>query len=204
MKTLKYIIFTIISISLSISSFSQDQASDLKFLEAYTFGEFSAKLDQGNPFFQMISTEDRSPESSKLGFCPESKFSKTWAYLNSPGFLKELPEDLRFAWGAYEMNKGKYLYALKEANSEYTGPGQSDIKEIEINEDLLLISFSEEGSRKWTELTRESVGHPIAIVINDLVYSAPVVTEVITGGKCAISGNFTGSELAELKAVLEN
>lgn len=204
MKPLKYILLALIFISLSIIGFSQDQAAELKFIEAYTLGEVSSMLEQDNPFFQMISTEDRSAESSKLGFCPDSKISKTWTFLNSPAFLKDVPEDLRFAWGAEQGEKGKYLYALKETGTNYGGPGKPDIEEIEIGDGLLLISFTNEGSRKWTDLTQASVGKPIAIVINDLVYSAPVVREVIKGGKCAISGDFTSDELAGLKAVLEN
>jgi SecD/SecF fusion protein len=204
MKTIKYILLAIILISLSIRSFSQEQAGELLFLEAYTLGELSAKLAPDDPFFGLIQTEDRSTESAKLGCCPESEVSQTWAYLNSPEFKKELPVDLRFAWGAEEVEKGKYLYALKESGTGYTGPGKGDIKEIEIKDGLLFISFSKDGARKWTELTRKSVGHPMAIVINDLVYSAPMVREVITGGKCAISGTFSSGELAELKLALEH
>lgn len=204
MKTIQYIIAATILITLSISSFSQDLAGELEFIEAYTSGEISSMLEQDNPFFQLIRTEDRPAESSKLGFCPESKISKTWTYLNSPAFLKELPEDLRFAWGAEQSEKGKYLYGLKEAGSAYAGPGKSDIKKIDISDGLLMISFTSEGSRKWRDLTQAGVGKPIAIVINDLVYAAPVVKEVIKGGKCAISGDFTSDELAELKTVLEN
>ena len=102
------------------------------------------------------------------------------------------------------MKNGKYLYALKEAPGAYTGPVQADIVEIAISDGMLLLSFSEEGSGKWTELTQASLGKPMAIVIKDLVYSAPMVREVIRGGNCAISGNFTSGELAQLKAVLEN
>lgn len=204
MKLLTYILLAIILISLSISSFSQSQDGDLKFLEAYTFGEFTATLDPDDPFFQMLDSEDRSAESSKLGFCPESKVSKTWDYLNSPSFLNNLPEDVKFAWGAEEAKNGKYLYALKVASGVYTGPGQADIAEIEISDGMLLLTFSEEGAGKWTELTQASLGKSIAIVFHDLVYSAPMVREVIRGGNCAISGNFSPADLAELKAVLEN
>jgi hypothetical protein len=204
MKILKYILLALILISLSISSFSQSQVSELQFLEAYTFGEFTAILDQHDPFFQMLDTEDRSAESSKLGFCSESKVSKTWDYVNNPSFLKNLPKGVKFAWGAEEVKNGKYLYALKEATGAYTGPGQADIEEIEINDGMLLLTFSEEGAGKWAELTLASLGKPIAIVIHDLVYSAPMVREVIRGGNCAVSGNFTSGELAQLKSVLEN
>ena len=52
-------------------------------------------------------------------------------------------------------------------------------------------------------LPRNSVGNCIAIVIDGVVYSAPVVREVIENGKCAISGNFSEGELEALKSVLE-
>ncbi|MEN8203639.1 MAG: hypothetical protein ABFS28_13665 [Bacteroidota bacterium] len=176
----------------------------MKFLQAYTYGEFSSMLDQDNPFFHMIHTEEASATSARLGFCPESEINETRAFLNSPEFLKNLPEDVKFAWGAESGENGQYLYALKDPGPEYSGPGKSDIREIEINDGLLLISFSKEGSDKLTILTCESVDKTVAIVYDDLVYSAPVVREVIKGGKCAISGNFSKDELAELKTVLEN
>lgn len=221
MKKLKYIALVILLISLLISSFPHVlsgfslhisvpdtdfpiEAGELEFLEAYTFGEFSSALGQDHPVFQMIDSEDRSTEGSKLGFCTESKISETWDFLHNPAFLKELPKDLRFAWGADQGEKGKYLYALKDPGTAYAGPEQSDIKEIGISEGMLLISFSKEGSKKWAALTKNSVGRAIAIVHNDIVYSTPVVREVIKDGKCAISGNFSESDLIALKAVLEN
>lgn len=204
MKKSKYTLIVFAIISFSVSSFTPNQSGELRFLEAYTYGEFSSTLEADDPFFQLISTEDRSAEGSKLGFCPEAKISETLTYLNSTSFLNQFPKDLKFAWGADQGIRGKYLYALKESKTAYNGPGKSDIKEVDISDDLLLISFTGEGSRKWEELTRASLGKPIAIVINDLVYSAPMVREVIKAGKCAISGNFSKGDLAELKAVLEN
>lgn len=204
MKTIIYSIVVILHISLSIPGFCQDQTDELKFTEAYTFGEFSSQLEADDPFFQMIGSENRSDESATLGFCPESEVSATWTFLNSPSYLKGFPKYLRFAWGAEQDEQGKYLYALKELGEDYAGPMKSDIKEIKIRDGLLMILFTNEGSKKWTVLTQACVGKPLAIVINDLVYSAPLVREVIKGGKCALSGNFSRDELAELKAVLEN
>lgn len=221
MKKLTYITLVILLISLLISSFPHIlsgitfhrslpetevpiQAGELKFLETYTFGEFSSFLDQNHPFFKMINPEEIAAESSKLGFCKESELSETWDFLHNPDFLDVLPKDVKFAWGADQSKKGKYLYALKDAGTEYAGPQQSDIKEIGISGDMLLISFSKEGSKKWATLTRICVGRAIAIVYNDLVYSAPMVREVIEDGKCAISGSFTQGDLIALKAVLEN
>ncbi len=210
MRKFKYIILAILLISLSISSFphilngiSSTPTGDLMFLETYTYAEFTSKLDPADPFFKMINTGEAVQSSSKLGFCSESEAEEVWSYIHSPAFQKMLPDDLAFAWGANQLNKARYLYALKEFNTEYNGPVQSDIKEIRISDDLLLITFSKDGSEKWTTFTRKSLGSAIAIVIDNQVYSAPVVREVIKDGKCAISGNFSEDDLVELKAALE-
>lgn len=210
MRKFKYIILAILLISLSISSFphilngiSSTTSGDLMFLETYTYAEFTSKLDPVDPFFKMINTSEAVKTSSKLGFCPDLKEEEAWSYIHSPAFQEKLPEDLSFAWGPQEDDGGKYIYALKKLDTQYSGPDKSSIKEIGISKGTLLISFTEEGSEKWTSLTRNSVGNCIAIVIDGVVYSAPVVREVIENGKCAISGDFSEGELEALKSVLE-
>lgn len=210
MRKSKYIILAILLISLSISSFphilnglSSAASGDLMFLETYTFAEFTIKLDPGDPFFDWIDTEKATHSSSKLGFCPLTKIDEAWGYLHSPAFQENLPNDMLFAWGVGQNDPGKYLYALKEFDTQYTGPNQSEIKKVGICDGTLLITFTEEGSDKWATLTSNSVGNSIAIVIDNLVYSAPVVNEAIKNGKCSISGNFTEHDLVELKAALE-
>ena len=49
-----------------------------------------------------------------------------------------------------------------------------------------------EGSKIWEQLTRENIGKCIAIVLDNQVYSFPVVNTEISGGSSQISGNFTG------------
>lgn len=210
MRKFKYIILAILLISLSISSFphilngiSLAPSGDLMFLETYTCSEFNSKLDPGDLFFKMIRTGEAVQGNPKLGFCPDSNMEKAWSYIHSPSFREKLPEDLLFAWGPPEEDGGKYLYALKKSNTQYSGPDKSCIKEIGISKGTLLLTFSEEGSEKWAKLTRNSVGNCLAIVIEGQVYSAPVVREVIENGKCAISGNFSKGELESLKSLLE-
>lgn len=220
MRKIKYTILVILLISLSISSFPHIvtglssmkvvpeyyeiiKKGQLRFLETYTLAHVRTKLDPGDFFYQVINTRDSSPESAKLGFCPESKLTEAWTYLSSPAFLAEFPEDVTFAWGAGGNKEGKFLYALKKSDKDYSGPDQSDIKEIGIRDGMLPISFTKKGSEKWASLTRMNVGNVLAIVVNDQVYSAPVVREAIQNGQCAISGNFNEKELTNLKAALE-
>lgn len=70
--------------------------------------------------------------------------------------------------------------------------------EIAVNVDM-----SEEGRQTWAEFTTASVGNQVAIVLDGIVQSAPVVREPITQGRTQISGSFTPEEAKNLKTVLE-
>lgn len=60
------------------------------------------------------------------------------------------------------------------------------------------LTFDEEGTEKFAEATRLLKGKPIAIFLDDFMYSAPVVNDVITGGNAVITGSFTAREAKEL------
>jgi len=53
------------------------------------------------------------------------------------------------------------------------------------------LEFNSEGAKKFSSLTSENVGKPLAILLDNEVISAPIVQDVITGGSAQITGNFT-------------
>ena len=62
------------------------------------------------------------------------------------------------------------------------------------------ITFSDEGRKKFAEVTREKIGQRLAIVIDGQLYSAPTIRTEIPGGKAEISGNFSKEEANVLAA----
>lgn len=68
----------------------------------------------------------------------------------------------------------------------------------------ILLRFDTEGSDKFAEITKAAVGRHLAIVLDGVLYSAPVIREPITGGNASISGSFDIKEAFELANVLEN
>lgn len=67
---------------------------------------------------------------------------------------------------------------------------------------LVGIDFSEEGAKKFAEITKKNIGKPLAIVIDEEVISAPIVQGEITGGSAQISGDFTLDEAKNLSIQL--
>ncbi len=70
------------------------------------------------------------------------------------------------------------------------------------NEPYVALEFNSEGSRVFDRITGENVGKRIAIVLDNTVYSAPVVRERISGGKASITGGFSPDEAKDLAIVL--
>lgn len=72
----------------------------------------------------------------------------------------------------------------------------------QFNEPYVSIDFTPKGGRVFAKLTEENVGKRMAIVLDDVVRSAPVIREKILGGSAQISGNFSHEEAADLAIVL--
>jgi preprotein translocase subunit SecD len=67
---------------------------------------------------------------------------------------------------------------------------------------VVSFRFNSRGARLFAEATRQNVGKPFAIVLDNQVLSAPVIQEPILGGSGQISGNFTVQEANDLAIML--
>lgn len=65
------------------------------------------------------------------------------------------------------------------------------------------VSMNEAGTKTWGDYTSSHVGKQVAIVLDGVVQSAPVVQGAILGGQTSITGDFTADEAKKLKTVLE-
>jgi SecD/SecF fusion protein len=83
---------------------------------------------------------------------------------------------------------------VEEAKQDYDERGKPAIKMVMTNA----------GSKVWARMTGKNVGRPIAIALDDIVYSAPNVNGAIEGGNSEISGNFTVEEAQDLANILKS
>ncbi len=70
------------------------------------------------------------------------------------------------------------------------------------NEPVVSFKFDSVGARRFADATRENVGKPFAIVLDNKVISAPVIREPILGGSGIISGSFTAQSATDLALLL--
>ncbi len=72
----------------------------------------------------------------------------------------------------------------------------------QYNEPYVSITFDKKGARLFERVTAENVNKRLAIVLDNTVYSAPVIQEKIAGGQARITGSFTAEEARDLAIVL--
>ena len=71
-----------------------------------------------------------------------------------------------------------------------------------FNDSYVAIDFNAVGAKRFDQITAANVGKRMAIVLDDTVYSAPVIRERISGGSAQISGSFTEQEATDLAIIL--
>ena len=82
---------------------------------------------------------------------------------------------------------------VSDARQDYDQTGRPEVS----------MSMNPTGARKWGKMTGANIGKQVAVVLDDIVYSDPVVQSEITGGNTSISGNFTIDEAQDLAQVLK-
>jgi SecD/SecF fusion protein len=82
---------------------------------------------------------------------------------------------------------------VSDARQDYDQTGRPEVS----------MSMNPSGARKWQKMTGANIGKQVAVVLDDVVYSDPVVQSEISGGNTSISGNFTIDEAQDLAQVLK-
>ena len=133
--------------------------------------------------------------------------------LNSQVAKQIFPADLSLKWGVKAYDKAGKIFSLYAIRT--TGPNGRAPLEGEVVTDakdefdqygnpIVTMKMNTEGARKWAALTEANVNHCVAVVLDNLVYSAPNVMNKIDGGNTQISGNFTTTETKDLANVLQS
>ncbi len=126
-----------------------------------------------------------------------------------------IPSDVKFLWlvkpletdeiGAEELLE---LYAIKQSRTgraPLTGETIVDARQDydERSRPAVSMQMNAQGAKVWRRLTANNIQRRIAIVLDNYVYSAPVVQGEIPNGNSSISGNFTIEEAQDLANILK-
>lgn len=174
------------------------------------------KFMQEAPLFAVlmpaIDQNNRYMESPVVGYALNIDTAKVNRYLRIPDVKNKFPKDVEFMWGAKpigDKHNTFELYAIKKrpnTNEPFIDGGAVESSKPDVDQFgkvTIGMKMTSEGARKWKKMTGSNVGRNIAIVVDDVVYSAPNVNEEISGGSSSISGAFTQEEATDLSNILK-
>jgi SecD/SecF fusion protein len=164
---------------------------------------------------------ERYAEGASLGYATSrADTAKVNEYLRIARSKNVFPSKLKFMWGAKEVEQrnedgrivGSYfeLFAIKQSDNkgkpalsgDIITDARKDYNQQSGGVPLISMSMNNEAAQKWAKITAANKGKCIAVVMDNMVYSAPRVNSEITGGQSQITGNFTDSEADALAAIL--
>lgn len=175
------------------------------------------QFKQNNPLFSImypsVDNEKRLAKGAAVGLVLGKDTALVNKYLSMKQVKALFPANLKFLWSYKPLNKSEIyqLIAIKidpRTNQAPLDGGSITNARVEFdnmtNEPQVSMSMNGEGAKEWARLTRENVGRQIAIVLDNYVYSFPVVRQEIKGGNSSISGGFTLEEATDLANVLKS
>ena len=129
-------------------------------------------------------------------------------------FKANFPSDVVWAYGVAEKDKNGVsatavpLYGLKTYNrtqAKLEGDAISDARQDfdQYGKVQIEMTMRPAGAAIWKRMTEENVGNPIAIVLDNIVFSAPNVINAIPNGVSSITGSYSQQEAADLANILK-
>ncbi|MDB5246200.1 MAG: protein-export rane protein [Segetibacter sp.] len=138
------------------------------------------------------------------------------SYMNMDVVKSKFPSNLVWMFGKAESDEPKAagilpVYAVKTvegggALAKLEGEHVSDSRQDfdERGRVAIKMNMDKVGERIWAKMTGDNVGKPIAIVMDNIVYSAPFVNGVIPNGSSEITGSFSLTEAQDLADILQS
>ncbi len=172
-----------------------------------------------HPLFALLQLNQYNGQltnGSAVGIAHSKDIEKINEYLNMRQVKDILPRNLSLKWGVKAIDeRDQYyeLYALKVTNRDGSPALGGDVVTDAVadfqqtggrTEQVVSMTMNAEGAKAWARLTKENIGKQVAIVLDELVYSAPNVQVEITGGRSQITGHFTPEEAKDLANVLKS
>lgn len=167
------------------------------------------EFKQQHPFFSvaLLDPQGRSADA----FVKEDDRNKIQRWLALPEVRKEIPDNVEFVFSAKPVSTtqdGKKVFFMYLVNKqpELTGGVVTNaVATLDPNTSAPIVNMemNSEGAVEWARITGSNIGKRIAIMLDGLVFSAPVVRGKIPGGRSQIEGMENLDEAKLLEIVLK-
>ncbi len=201
------------------------RSANLEFYEMYNISDIQEGLRKAFAYNNDTLATLLAPSqynSPMIGYARAKDKEAINAIFRAPEVRAALPNNLKLAWSNKAVkpeNVGgqKDIYTLvalrtdidPETHEQRPRMNGDNIVDASTDFDAMRgqtvnMRMNPEGARQWAAVTRANVGKPVAIVLDDVVYSYPTINTVIEGGSSEITGDFTVQEAQDLANVLKS
>lgn len=208
-------------------------SANLEFYETYTLDEIQSQLmalenalrnDSTATVNTFFGNFDGSGYAGTpvVGMATQAHREIIDSLIASPAAARILPSNLKLRWevkpqevqytdsvtNAVRKAEIYTLIALKSNNGKPALAGDvvvsatSDFDTMQGN--YVSMDMNSDGAKAWARVTQNNLGKPVAIVLDEHVYSYPRINSVIEGGRSQITGNFTVEDAKDLANVLKS
>jgi SecD/SecF fusion protein len=191
---------------------SESSESDIDDLLSEVEQSSDSIRNSSNPLLSLVRTFSYQGGPILARFLPRDQ-EQVDSYLSMSEIRKLLPRDYRytkFLWGKVDEDGLTSLYAIKSNRDDLPPLSGGVVVDASQSYDAVgnpavSMQMNAQGARVWENLTDIAYkqNSNIAIVLDDIVYSAPGVTRgAISGGRSEITGDFDLNEAIDLANVL--
>jgi preprotein translocase subunit SecD len=170
---------------------------EISFYETLTQDEISELLKTDTQLSSLLSRiQEQKSNDPRIGCTTENR-QKVDEHLNTSAPLKSC----RFLWGSETDQRGYCLFALKVNSDGRPLLARSDIDSVKFvtsadpGDARIQIKLKPAAAGIFADVTKKNLNKAIAIVIDNRVYSWPVVRNTIEGGRIEVTGNFSEKEI---------
>ncbi|HPO56530.1 MAG: protein translocase subunit SecD [Ignavibacteriaceae bacterium] len=166
------------------------------------------QLQKEHPFFALawLDPQGRSADA----YVSADNREKLNRLLDLPQVKNIIPNNVEFLYSAKPVGKQEgvdfYMLYLVNKNAELTG---GVITDAQANIDpstsgaIVNMEMNSEGAVQWARITGANIDKRCAIILDNLVFSSPVIRTKITGGRSQIEGMENMEEAKLLEIILK-
>lgn len=177
-----------------------------------------AEFKKQNPLFSVLTPSiDRNgqliPNGSIVGYAHIKDTAAVNSILALPQVKSVLPRNARLLWEMKAQNGVIPLHAIKITTRDGKAPldggvitdARQEFDHQNSGRPVVSMNMNGEGTKIWARMTKENIGHSIAIVLDGYVCSSPTVNSEIPNGNSQItSGTFDIKEAQDLANILKS
>jgi SecD/SecF fusion protein len=171
-------------------------------------GEMNAEqFARKHPLFAVAIVNPQYPGEAMVA---EENREKIRRWLERPDVMRTIPDDMQFVWSAkpriLEGDKKFFTLFPVKATPELTGGVIVNARatlDPGFNQPIVTMEMNSDGARDWARITGANINKRIAIVLDNAVFSAPVVRGKIPNGSSQIEGMDNLEEARLLEIVLK-